>query len=63
MKHIVFIKEVLTQEDIETLTEELNQTRALFSISIATSSVTIEGSNDILHHAKQAIQNAGFTIQ
>lgn len=63
MKHIVFLKENLTEADIELLKQELNQTRAIYTISTATSSVTIEGSNDILHHAKQAIQNAGFTIQ
>lgn len=63
MKHIIFIKTIKDENDVEKLTEALNETRAVFSISISNSCVTVEGSNDILHHAKQVIQSLGFIIE
>ncbi len=63
MKHIIFIKTIKDENDVEKLTEALNETRAVFSISIPNSCVTVEGSNDILHHAKQVIQSLGFIIE
>ena len=62
MKHIIFVKSLKSQEDVDRLRSELENTRAEFSISIATGSVTVEGSNDIVHASKQAISQAGFIV-
>lgn len=63
MKHIIFLTQTLTKDDVVKLEDALNQTRAIVQISMATSTVTIEGSNDVLHHAKQVILSLGYTIQ
>ncbi len=63
MKHIIFVKGLTTEEDREKVQYELENTRIEFTISTATSSVTVSGSNDVIHSAKQAIIQAGYVIQ
>lgn len=63
MKHIIFLNGNITEEDVVKLIQVLSETRAIFSISTSTNSITIEGSNDVLHHVKQVILSSGYTIQ
>lgn len=63
MKHIIFVKGLNTQNDADKIAAELDNTRVVYSISTATGSVTVEGSNDVVHTSKQAISQAGFTVQ
>lgn len=63
MKHIVFVKNIATEEDVQKISEALSETRAIYDINLSTSSVTIEGSNDVLHHAKQVIMGLGYIIE
>ena len=41
---------------------ELDNTRLQYEISLANKTVTIEGDNDALYAAKQAIAQAGYTV-
>ena len=62
MKHIIFIKGTISQEDADKIAFELDNTRVDYTISLATSSVTVVGSNDVVHASKQAISQAGFVV-
>ena len=63
MKHIVFIKTIKDHKDVCAISSALDETRAIYTISIPSSSITIEGSNDVLHHAKQLVQGLGYIIE
>ncbi|QIK57975.1 copper chaperone [Erysipelothrix sp. HDW6A] len=63
MKHIIFVEGLKTEEDKVRIEEELLNTRLNVFISLATESVTVEGSNDAVYTAKQAIQQAGYRIR
>lgn len=63
MRRIIFVKDLNTEEDKQRIESAMENTRLDYTISLATQSVTVEGSNDALYSAKQAIQLAGFTIQ
>lgn len=62
MKHIIFVKGLKTQEDADKIAAELDNTRVDYTISLATGSVSVEGSNDTVHASKQAISQAGFVV-
>lgn len=63
MKHIVFIKTIKDDKDVSAISSALDETRAIYTISIPSSSITIEGSNDVLHLAKQLVQGLGYIIE
>lgn len=63
MKHIIFVKGIKSQDDVDKIAAELDNTRVDYTISIASSSVTVVGSNDVVHASKQAISQAGFVVQ
>lgn len=63
MKHIIFVKDIKSQEDVDKIAAELDNTRVEYTISLATSSVSVEGSNDVVYASKQAISQAGFVVQ
>lgn len=64
MKHIIFVTGIKDESDRSKIQSYLDNTRLLsYEISIATSSVMVDGSNDSVHQAKQAIQQAGYTVE
>ena len=63
MKHIIFVEGLKTEDDKKRIEEELSNTRLSIYVSLATESVTVEGSNDAIYTAKQAIQQAGYRIR
>ncbi|QIK69624.1 copper chaperone [Erysipelothrix sp. HDW6C] len=63
MKHIIFVKDLDTEEAYKKVAHEMDNTRIEYSISLGTSSVTVSGSNDVVYTAKQAIIQAGFIVQ
>lgn len=63
MRHIIFVENLNTDEDRNKITSALDNTRLDYTISTITQSVTVEGSNDAVYTAKQAIQQAGYEIQ
>lgn len=60
--HIVFVDNMSTEEDIEKIENELENTRVDYQVNRGSGSVSIVGDNDALHAAKVAINRAGFTI-
>lgn len=63
MKHIIFVKTIKTEEDVKLIDEALEFVDVKYNISLISSTVTVEGSNDLIHKTKQAISQAGFIIQ
>lgn len=63
MRHIIFVANLNSEEDFEKLEAELELTRLDYTLSRATHSVSVEGSNDVVYTAKQVIQQAGFTVK
>ena len=63
MKHIIFVKTIKTEEDVKLIDEALEFVGVKYNISLNSSTVTVEGSNDLIHRTKQAISQAGFIIQ
>lgn len=63
MKHIIFIKELNSEEKAQKIQDALEGTRVEFKISLADQAVIVEGNNDIIHLAKTMIREAGFNIE
>jgi hypothetical protein len=63
MKNILFLTDLVNEEDVLKLKESLGQTRIDFEISLAQHCVIIEGGNDLVYTAKVAIREAGFTVE
>ena len=63
MKHIVFIKNLNSKEDVVAIENVLEETRLEYLVSLHTQSVTIEGNNDDLYLGKQVLMQAGYVIQ
>lgn len=63
MKHIIFVEGLISPEDADKIRTELDNTSVDYSISLNTGSVSIQGSNDKVYAAKQAIQSAGYTVK
>ncbi|CAM4339349.1 copper chaperone [Erysipelothrix inopinata] len=63
MRHIIFVKGLDSEEKAQRISETLDETRLKYTVSVISSSVTVEGSNDSVYTAKQAIMQAGFMVQ
>lgn len=62
-KHIIFVDDMSCERCVEKIAQELDNTRVDYSISLATKSVTVEGTNDAIHAAVGAIQRAGYSVK
>jgi copper chaperone CopZ len=63
MKHIIFVKDMNSELDVTKITEALSETRVDFEINLERQAVIVEGRNDIVHIAKIAIREAGYTVE
>ena len=63
MKHIIFVKDMNDEHCVKLLTEALSETRVDFEINLERQAVIVEGRNDIVHIAKIAIREAGYTVE
>ncbi|HBS92155.1 MAG TPA: hypothetical protein DEA51_06770 [Erysipelotrichaceae bacterium] len=63
MKHIIFVKDLTTVEDVSKLQDALSDTRLDFEINLERSAIIIDGRNDLVHLAKTAIREAGYTVE
>ncbi len=63
MKHIIFVKDLTTVEDVNKLQDALSDTRLDFEINLERSAIIIDGRNDLVHLAKTAIREAGYTVE
>jgi hypothetical protein len=63
MKNILFLTDLVNEEDVAKLKEYLSQTRIDFEVSLANHCVMIEGGNDLVYTAKVAIREAGYTVE
>lgn len=62
-KHIIFVEGMSCENCVKRIANELDNTRVDYTISLATQSVTVEGDNDAIYAAKNAINKAGYTIK
>ncbi|AMC93917.1 copper resistance protein CopZ [Erysipelothrix larvae] len=62
-KHILFVPDMKCQNCVKHISEELDNTRVDYEISLENKTVSVSGDNDAIHAAKNAIRNAGYTIQ
>lgn len=62
MKHIIFVKDMNCAKCVERISRELDNTRVKYDIDLENKSIAVEGSNDIVYAAKQAIAQAGYTV-
>ncbi len=62
MKKIVYVKGLVTTDDVAKLKEELDQTRLVYSIVLEDGIVTFDGSGDEVYVAKTAIEKAGYKV-
>ena len=63
MKHIIFVKDMNDEQSVKRVTEALNETRVDFEVNLERQAVIVEGRNDIVHIAKIAIREAGYTVE
>ncbi|CAM3683276.1 heavy-metal-associated domain-containing protein [Erysipelothrix urinaevulpis] len=62
MKRIIFVRDMSCQKCVDRIANELDNTRLDYEINLKNKSVAIEGDNDALYVAKQAIAQAGYTV-
>lgn len=63
MKHIIFVDGLKTEQDVLAIQENLDNTSVDYQINLGSGSVVIDGSNDKVFTAKQAIMRAGYKIK
>jgi copper chaperone CopZ len=63
MKHIIFVRDMNDEQSVKRVTEALSETRVDFEINLERQAVIVEGRNDIVHIAKIAIREAGYTVE
>lgn len=63
MKHIIFVKDMNDEVSVKKVSEALGETRVDFEINLERQAVIVEGRNDIVHIAKIAIREAGYTVE
>lgn len=63
MKHIIFVKDMNDEISVKKVSEALGETRVDFEINLERQAVIVEGRNDIVHIAKIAIREAGYTVE
>ncbi|MBV1709008.1 MAG: heavy-metal-associated domain-containing protein [Erysipelothrix sp.] len=63
MKHIIFVKDMNDEHCVKLITEALSETRVDFEINLERQAMIVEGRNDIVHIAKIAIREAGYTVE
>lgn len=63
MKHIIFVKDMNDEQSVKKISEALSETRVDFEMNLERQAVIVEGRNDIVHIAKIAIREAGYTVE
>ncbi len=63
MKTILFVRSLDNEEARAKIEEALSETRVDYTISLASRAVIVEGRNDLVHAAKTAIREAGYTVE
>ncbi|MEA5027224.1 hypothetical protein SDC9_102669 [bioreactor metagenome] len=63
MKHLLFLKNLITEDDARKVRDALEGTRVEYEIILANQCVVIYGRNDIVHAAKVALSEYGFIVE
>lgn len=63
MQTILFIKQKLEDKDISIIEDALNDTRVDYKIKQTDNMVIVDGRNDIVHAAKIALREAGYSVE
>jgi len=63
MKHIIFVKNLNTEEDVKRIREAFLETRVECDIVLSSQYVVVHGRNDLVHVAKRVLTELGFIIQ
>jgi copper chaperone CopZ len=62
-KHIIFVKDMDCEHCAKRIFEALSETKVDFEVLPNSKAVVIYGRNDLVHIAKVAIREAGFTVE
>ncbi|MEA5018242.1 MAG: hypothetical protein VB009_05940 [Erysipelotrichaceae bacterium] len=62
MKHIIFVRNLKSEEDVVRIKSALEGTRVEYEIVLDNQCIVVYGRNDIVHAAKTALVEAGFII-
>jgi len=62
-KHILFIKNLNSEKDVEKVTYALSQTKVDFEVLTKSKAVVVYGRNDVVYIAKTTIIEAGYIIE
>jgi len=63
MKHLLFIRNLNTEEDVRRIKEALDETRVEYEVILENQCVAIYGRNDLVHAAKMALTENGFIVE
>lgn len=63
MSVILFVKKLITDEDVRMIDEALAQTRLTYRIRLADHCVIIEGEGDAIYTAKVTLTEAGYPVE
>jgi len=63
MKKLLFVKDIDKEEVRKKISEALDQTRAIYTISTANKCVVVEGNNDIVRAAIISIKELGYIVK
>jgi hypothetical protein len=63
MQTILFIKQKLSDKDVSIIEDALDQTRVDYKIKQADNLIIVKGRNDIVHAAKVALREAGYSVE
>ena len=63
MKHLLFIRNLYTEEDVKRINEALEGTRVEYEVILENQCVAIYGRNDVVHAAKMALTEYGFVVE
>lgn len=63
MKKILFVKDMSCEHCVKKISEKLSETKLDFNVDLSKKAVIIEGNSDDVYVAKNAIQQAGYTVE
>lgn len=62
MKHIIFVRNLNTQDDVEKIKEAFFESRVEFEILLEDKCVVVFGRNDIVRTAKTLLAEHGYIV-
>ena len=63
MKHLIFVKNLNTEEDVKRIDEAFEESRLTYQILLENQCVVIHGSNDLVRAATVLLAQNGYMIK